>query len=161
MQKASNPQTHRRAISYIDRSRNYYAAHGYDRPYHWASYQTVPFQSPPPLAQARVGVVTTAFPVDVEFPKKAYCHGSDPVPNSMFTKDLSWDKDATHTDDVGSFVPLGALNTLVTQGRIGSVSDRFYGAPTEYSKRRTQADAEAILAWAREDDVDIMLLVPI
>lgn len=161
METPSNPQTHRRAVSYIDKSRNFYAAHGYDQPYQWASYQSVPFQSPPPLASARVGVVTTAFPVDLEFPKKAYCQASDPVPRSMFTKDLSWDKAATHTDDVGSFLPLSALNTLAAAGRIGSDSDRFYGAPTDYSTRRTKADADQILAWAREDDVDIMLLVPI
>jgi D-proline reductase (dithiol) PrdB len=161
MNEASTPQTHRRAISYIDRSRDYYAAHGYDKPYQWASYPTVPFHSPVALDKARVGVVTTAFPLDLEFPKKAYCGTSDPVPGAMFTKDLSWDKDATHTDDLGTFLPLKALNALVANGAIGSVSDHFYGVPTEYSKRRTLADAERVLTWAREDDVDVMLLVPL
>ncbi len=71
----------------------------------------------------------------------------------MFTKDLSWDKDATHTDDLGTFLPLKGLNALAAKGTIGSASDRFYGVPTEYSKRRTLADAERVLTWAREDDV--------
>lgn len=161
MTAANNPQTHRRAISYIDRSRNYYQAHGYDKPYRWASFPTVPFAEPPEMATATVGVVTTAAPIGTAGPRKAYAEPSTPIPKAMFTKDLSWDKDATHTDDLGTFLPLAALNTLVDEKRIGATSQRFYGVPTQYSHRRSLKDAERILTWATEDDVDVMLLVPL
>ena len=159
----NTPQTHRRVVSYIDKSREYYAAHGYEQPYRWASYDTVPFESwvGRDLSGARVGVVTTTYPLPFEEPKRVYAHPSDPVPDAMFTRDLSWDKDATHTDDVGTFLPLAALNRLAEDGVIGSVAPRFYGVPTDYSQRRTHADAEQIVAWAKQDAVDIMVLVPL
>ena len=162
---SDRPQTHRRVVSYIDKSREYYAAHGYERPYQWASYDEVPFvkwsTKDLDLSKATVGVVTTTFPAVFTAPKKVYAQASAPIPDAMFTKDLSWDKDATHTDDVGTFLPLAALNALADEGVIGKVSERFYGVPTEYSQRRTHADAEEIIAWAKEDGVDAMVLVPL
>lgn len=163
-EEVNDPQTHRQVVSYIDKSREYYAAHGYDKAYRWASYDQVPFSDWPgnrELSQARVGVVTTTFPVGFTAPKRVYAAASAPIPTEMFTRDLSWDKAATHTDDVGSFLPLAALGELVDQGVIGSLSDRFYGVPTEYSQRRTRANADQILEWAGEDGVDVMLLVPL
>lgn len=162
---SDHPQTHRRVVSYIDKSREFYAAHGYGKPYAWASYDEVPFRHwdevGKPLSEARVGVVTTTFPAVFTAPKKVYAQRCDPIPDAMFTKDLSWDKQATHTDDVGSFLPLAVLNELAAEGAIGSVAERFYGVPTEYSQRRTHADAAEIVAWAREDSVDAMVLVPL
>jgi hypothetical protein len=77
----------------------------------------------------------------------------------MFTADLSWDKDATHTDDVETFLPLNRLAEYAVAGRIGSASPRFYGVPTDYSQGRTSLrDAPQILAWCREDGVDAILL---
>lgn len=155
-------ESHRRTVSYIDKSREYYAAHGYEKPYMWASFPTVPFTGPRlELGDAKVGVVTTTFPVGTSMPKRAYAQASDPIPDAMFTADLSWDKDATHTNDVGTFLPLAALNIAAQSGLIGSVAPRFYGVPTEYSQRRSRADAEQVLQWATEDRVDVMLLVPL
>ena len=162
---SDRPQTHRRIVSYIDKSREFYAAHGYDRPYQWASYDRVPFTKwsalGKELPEATIGVVTTTFPTDFTAPKRVYAQASEPTPEAMFTKDLSWDKDATHTNDVGTFLPLDALNALADDGVIGKVSDRFYGVPTEYSQRRTHADAQDIVQWAKEDGVDAMILVPL
>ena len=159
----SIPRTHRRTVSYIDKSREYYAAQGYERPYEWASYPTVPFVPWASwgldLANAKVGVVTTSFPVGAPMPKQVYAQASSPIPEGMFTNDLSWDKTATHTDDVGSFLPLGALDKLGADGVIGSVSARFYGVPTEYSKRRTAEAATRVVEWASADGVDAMVLV--
>jgi hypothetical protein len=56
---------------------------------------------------------------------------------------------------------LDALNSLADDGVIGSVSERFYGVPTEYSQSRTHADAQEIVAWAKQDGVDAMILVPL
>ena len=162
---SDRPQTHRRIVSYIDKSREYYAAHGYDRPYQWASYIDVPFvkwsETGLDLADATVGIVTTAFPAVFTAPKQVYSQASATVPDEMFTKDLSWDTDATHTNDVGSFLPLNALHTLTASGQVGRVSERFYGVPTEYSQRRTHDDAAQIVDLAKQDEVAVMVLVPL
>ena len=53
--------SHRSHVSYIDKSREYYSAAGYDRPYRWAHYEDVPFSRlTKPLSRSRIGVVTTA-----------------------------------------------------------------------------------------------------
>jgi hypothetical protein len=170
----SHQGVHRHAVSYIDKSREFYAAHGYEAAYRWATNDDAPFTPlTKPLSDCRVAVVTTAYlerpadpapeatPVLVEATKEPYAAASDPGPQSMFTEDLSWDKEATHTDDVETFLPLNALRHQVEAGRIASVSPRFYGVPTEYSQRRTKADSEIITEWIRADEVDLMVLVPL
>ncbi|MGE0731861.1 MAG: hypothetical protein AB7O92_27985 [Acidimicrobiia bacterium] len=159
---------YRSFVSYIDKSREFYGAHGYERPYQWAYHADTPPFAPLPglLATLRLGVVTTTFPPlpsgQERPPKQAYAAPVDPPPTAMFTEDLSWDKDATHTDDPESFLPLARLGEQVAAGRLGSLSPRFYGVPTEYSQRRTlTVDAPAILDLLREDGVDVALLVPL
>ena len=91
--------------------------------------------------------------------KEPYAEPSDPPPTRLFTDDLGWDKEATHTDDVDSFLPVNRLAEYAANGRIGSVSPRFYGVPTDYSQDRTlQRYAPQILEWCREDGVDAVLL---
>ena len=155
-------ETHRRPVSYIDKSRDYYAAHGYEKSYRWASYREVPFTGPTAdLSNATVGVVTTTSQVGIALPNKVYAQAADPIPDAMFTADLAWDKDATHTNDVGTYLPLAALNRAASEGVLRADAPRFYGVPTEYSQRRTHADAEQILEWAQEDGIDVVLLVPL
>lgn len=156
-------------MSYIDKSREYYEAHGYEQPYRWAAFEDVPFAPlRVPLGDANVAVVTTSFlhHHDSEFGapatgKQVYAHAVGDAPSRMFTDDLSWDKQETHTDDTESFLPLGSLARLRDQGRIGRLNDRFFGVPTEYSQRKTGLDAEQIAAWCAEDGVDVAVLVPL
>ena len=55
---------YRSFISYIDRTREFYAAQGYERPYCWAQFDDAPFTPlPGPLSELRVTLVTTASPV--------------------------------------------------------------------------------------------------
>jgi hypothetical protein len=166
-----SPITHRSFVSYIDRTREYYAAQGYEKPYRWAHYTAVPFAKlARPLAEARVTVVTTASPFIGQDAKEGVLRGAKEVwsgetaatPERLYTDDLAWDKESTHTNDVESFVPLSPLRALVSEGRIGSLAPRFHGVPTDYSQRRTlEGDAPEILARCREDGVDIALLVPL
>ena len=52
---------YRSFVSYMDRSREYYAAQGYSRPYAWAHHDDVPFTPlGKTLSACRVGLVTTA-----------------------------------------------------------------------------------------------------
>lgn len=157
---------HRVAISYIDRSRRYYAAKGYARPYRWVTNDSAPFQKPRrPLAASRLAVVTTTFPVEFHDgsrpPKSVRAFAAHPPPEQMYTDDLFWHKAATTTDDVESFLPLRTLAGFVADGRLGSLNDRFFSVPTTYSRRSTQADAETIAAWCDEDGVDLVMLIPL
>lgn len=159
---------YRTFVSYIDKSRRFYAAHGYEHPYRWFhDAATPPFAAlPAPLASLRLGVVTTSYPPlpagETRPPKEPYAAPCDPPPTAMFTEDLSWDKDATHTGDPETFLPLARLREQAEAGRVGSLSPRFYGVPTDYSQRRTiELDAPAILEHLRADDVDCALLVPL
>jgi hypothetical protein len=159
---------HRIFVSYIDKSREYYLAQGYTNPYRWAHNEDSPFTPlKKPLAKSKLGLITTASVLegDVEpepfsMPKVVFAAPVEPPPASLYTDHRSWDKDATHTDDLDSFAPIHRLQEAVAAGRVGSLSPRFYGAPTEYSQRKTnELDAPQILRMCREDGVDAAILV--
>ena len=159
---------HRVFVSYIDKSREYYLAQGYSNPYRWAYRQDVPFTPlQTPLGEARIGLVTTASVVATDsdpepwsIPSLVYSATVDPPPWRLYTMHRSWDKEATHTDDLDSFAPIHRLQEAATAGHIGSLSPRFYGVPTEYSQRKTnEVDAPQVLSLCREDGVDAAILV--
>jgi hypothetical protein len=155
-------------VSYIDKSREYYLASGYNNPYRWAGHRDVPFaRLQTPLSECRVGLVTTASVVDGDpepfsVPRVVFSAPVEPVPERLYTEHRFWDKEATHTNDVESFAPIRRLQEAAAAGRIGSLSPRFYGVPTEYSQRKTiEVDAPEVLRLMREDGVDVALLVPL
>lgn len=166
---------YRRFVSYIDKSREFYAAQGYERPYRWARHDDAPFTAlAKPLAECCVGVVTTAMLIEGWGPgdpipdpetlpvPSTYAAPANPPPARLYTWHRSWDKVATHTEDLDTFFPIHRLQELAAAGRVGAVSPRFYGAPTEYSQRRTrEIDAPEILRLMREDGVDAAVLVPL
>jgi hypothetical protein len=155
-------------VSYIDRSREYYSAQGYKKPYAWPHYDDVPFTPLcKPLSECRVGLVTTAGkpksagPMEtMMYVRQLYAEPAIPPPTSRYTDDLFWDKKATHTEDVDSFLPVNRLAEYAQNGRIGSVSPRFYGVPTDYSQARTmELYGPQILTWCREDCLDAVILL--
>lgn len=157
---------HRVALSYIDRSRRFYAAQGYEQPYRWVTNESAPFHEPrEAVAASRLAVVTTSFPIGnhegSRRPKTVLAVSADPPPEAMYTDDLFWHKAATNTDDIESFLPLRTLSGFVEGGRLGSLNDRFFSVPTTYSHRSVRADAETIADWCGEDEVDLVLLVPL
>ena len=163
-------QTHRSFVSYIDRTREYYAAQGYLNAYAWPRHDDVPFTPlQKPLSECRVGLVTTAGKPQTRVKTDAlglglelrdlYAEPANPPPTYLFTDDLGWDKEATHTEDIDSFLPVNRLSEYVTDGRVGSLSPRFYGVPPDHSQSRTsERYAPRILEWCREDGVDAALL---
>lgn len=163
--------TQRTAVSYIDRTREYYAAQGYDRPYAWARHLDAPFaRLEKPLSECRVAVVTTASPWTAGLPADGVPRSGQRVwsgptaepPEKLYTGDRAWDREATHTDDVESFLPLASLKAHAEAGRIAGLAQRFHGVPTDYSQRNTlEKDAPEILERCREDSADIALLVPL
>ena len=54
-------------VEYMDRTRRYYQAQGFERPYVWAHYQEVPFTPlAEPLAASTLTVITTSALYDRE-----------------------------------------------------------------------------------------------
>lgn len=161
----------RSTVSYIDRTREYYAAQGYGKPYRWARFGDVPFaRLERPLSQCQVALVTTASEWKGQEVRDGVLRGGKQVwsgsvaspPERLFTDDLSWDKQATHTKDVESFLPIRRLEAYAAEGRIGGLAPRFHGVPTDYSQRRTlEQDAPEILRRCRDDAADVALLVPL
>ncbi len=157
--------SHAYDVPYMLRTRDYYRAQGYDRDYAWAHFEQAPFQHlARPVSASTLAIITTAMP-DTEAgrsERKVYASPSFPVPESMYTDELSWDKQATHTNDVNSFLPLRQMQQLVEEGKLGRVAARFHSAPTEYSQRLTrEIHAPEILRRCQEDQADIALLVPL
>lgn len=152
-------------VAYIEKTRRYYEAQGFDKFYQYAAHDDSPFCAiKKPLSESRVGLVTTASTyhrADLE-PRKVNAGLMSTIPEQLFTDDLSWDKEATHTNDVNSFCPIKSLQTLVDRGVIGSLAEHYLCAPTEYSQRATiEHDAPKILSLMQEDEVDVALLVPL
>ncbi len=152
-------------VPYMRRTRDYYRAQRYEKDYEWACHDEAPFMPlPKPLRECRLGLITTAMPDTAEGREKRRVHASmsTPTPHSMYTDELSWHKTVTHTRDLGSFLPLDHLRDMARSGVFGSLSERFYSVPTEYSKGNTRnKDAPAVLALCREDQLDVAMLVPL
>jgi hypothetical protein len=169
---ASNvDRTRRTFVSYMDRTREFYLAQGYENPYRWAYFDEVPFaRLSAALSECRLALITTASSYQEErtseaglpLPKEVFSGPTDTPPARLYTEDLAWDKEATHMEDLDSFFPIHRLRELVEAGRIGGLTARYHGAPTEYSQRRTmEKDAPEILRRCREDGADVALLVPL
>lgn len=160
---------YRTLTSYIDRTREYYRALGYDKPYRWASFEDVPFaELKKPVSESRLALITTASPWTLQDTRalrgdrEVWSGSTIEPPKRLFTNHLSWDKENTHTNDLASFVPIKRMQEHVAKGQLGSLAPRFHGVPTDYSQRATiERDAPAILERCREDQVDIALLVPL
>ena len=162
-------------MPYLERIRNYYQILGYGAPYEWAQHDDVPFASPQkPLSEMRIGIVTTAAPFQPGkgdqgprapyngAPKffQVYADAIDPFPDLRIAH-IAIDRAHTTASDIASYFPLAALMKLAAAGYIGSVSPRFYGLPTNRSKRTTRdIDSKALLAFCQEDHVDAVVLVP-
>jgi hypothetical protein len=152
-------------IAYMERTRRYYRAQGFDSDYTWAHHTHSPFtRLAKPLSESRVTLVTTAVP-EPEIPKpvrRASSHLFTETPDKFDTDELSWDKDSTHTDDRQSYFPLEILETLVAEGMLGQLADHYHFVPTQYSQRATiEEDAPQIARACLEDGVDVAILIPI
>ncbi len=152
-------------VPYIERSRLYYEAQGFEHAYQYAHFDDTPFMPlGKTLADCTVGLVTTAstYPRASLEPRKIDSGSTTSPPDKLYTDDLSWDKAATHTDDINSFCPINPLTQLADAGVIGRLAPRFHCAATEYSQRTTmEKDAPEILRRLREDQVDVVVLVPL
>ena len=162
-------------IPYMRRTREYYAAIGYTTPYRWAHHVEAPFTPlRKPLREARLTIITTAAPYRADKgdqgPGAAYNGGAkfyEPYSgDTAQTHDLrishiGYDRIHTAATDSGTWFPLPALLRAVAADRVGAVTRRFHGAPTNRSHRVTvETDAPEILRRCQEDGADAAILVP-
>lgn len=161
-------------IPYMQRTREYYLALGFAA-YRWAHFAEAPFTPlAKPLAEARLALITTAAPyqpgVGDQGPGakynaaakfyKVYSDSTDSEPDLRIAH-VGYDRKHTAAEDPNTWFPLARLREAVKAGRIGALTSRFYGAPTNRSQRVTmETDAPEILRRCREDGADAALLVP-
>ena len=161
-------------IPYMQRTRDYYQALGF-APYRWAHFTEVPFTPlAKPLAQSRVALITTAAPYQpgagdqgpgAKYNAAAkfytvYSDSTETIPDLRISH-VGYDRIHTTARDPRTWLPLGRLHEFVKAGRIGALTPRFHGAPTNRSQRvTTETDAPELLRRCREDSADVALLVP-
>lgn len=151
-------------VGYMERTRRYYRALGYDRDYVWSHYDDVPFtRLTTPLQDARLALITTASPPGLTNRdargRKQVWFGSVTEPPEAFETEVAWDRESTHTDDPESYLPLTAATGLAADGVFTGLTTHFVGAPTKYSQRETLAvDAPQIRDRLQADRADGAIL---
>ena len=167
----------REPVAYIERTRDWYSALGYDTPYIWADNRAeeIPFAPlAKPLSAAHVSIITTAALYDPakgdQGPGAAYNGAAKffapyrhPISDSVETRisHIAYDRQHTSAQDQRTWFPLEALLAAQHAGRIQSTGGYFYGAPTNRSQRVTrEVDAPALLSMLADDAVDAAVLIP-
>ena len=161
-------------IPYMQRTRDYYLKLGFGA-YRWAHHEDVPFTPvTKPLAQMRLALITTAAPYQAGIGDQGpgakynaaakfytvYADSTDATPDLRISH-VGYDRKHTTAEDPNTWFPLARLHDAVKAGRLGALTPRFYGSPTNRSQRVTiERDAPALLQLCREDGADAALIVP-
>jgi hypothetical protein len=161
-------------IPYMQRTRDYYLTLGFAA-YRWAHFDEVPFTPlPKPLAQARVALITTAAPYQpgvgdqgpgAKYNAAAkfytvYSDTTEAIPDLRISH-VGYDRMHTTAEDPNTWLPLAQLQKAVKAGRIGALTPRLHGAPTNRSRRVTmETDAPELLRRCKDDGAEVAVLVP-
>jgi D-proline reductase (dithiol) PrdB len=161
-------------VPYMQRTRDWYLALGYDNPYRYAQFDDVPFQRlGKPLADCVLTLVTTAAPFQegkgpqgpgapMNAAVKFYVPytGDTARDHDLRISHVAIDRKHTSMEDSNCWFPLPLMRRFAAQGRF-RLAPRFHGAPTNRSQRHTmETDVPVIVQRCREDGVDAALLVP-
>jgi hypothetical protein len=158
----------------MQRTRDYYLKLGYPA-YRWAHFADVPFTAPAtPLARTRLALITTAAPYQpgagAQGPRApynaaakfytVYSESTETIPDLRISH-VGYDRVHTTAEDPNTWLPLPQLHQALKSGRIGALTPRLHGAPTNRSQRVTmETDAPELLRRCRDDGADAVLLVP-
>ena len=160
-------------IRYIERTHAWYDALGYGNPYQYARFDDVPF-SPlhKALSACRVSLMTTAAPYHADKGDQGAGAPYNAAAKffAVYSDDTARDHDlrvshvavdrAHLSDDANCWFPLPALRRAVASGRVGGLTARFHGLPTNRSQRHTLGvDAPEVLARCQADGADVAVLV--
>jgi len=162
-------------VRYIDRTRDDYLRQGYEEPYQWAHHETAPFTPlAKPLSECKVGLIGTSE-VAVRFDPETeedpiveddfrgiYAIPADMPTERFYSRTSSFDRNATHLDDVNAYYPVDRLREAVADGRVGGMPDRVYGAYNNYSQRKVLTqEAPKVLEYCQADGIDALIMVPV
>jgi len=162
-------------VPYMQRTRDWYLALGYNNPYRYAHFIEVPFTPlRKPLAESTVTLLTTAAPYQPDkgpqgpgAPYNAAAKFYAPYTldtsrsHDLRIAHVGIDRKHTSMQDSNSWFPLPMLHRFAQAGRIGRVARRAHGVPTNRSQRHTmQTDIPVIVQRCKADGVDAALLVP-
>lgn len=165
---------HDQPVLYMQRTRKWYLALGYDNPYRWAHYADVPFQPlRKPLAQSAVTLITTAAPYQPDKgdqgPGASYntaakfydvYSGRSADDPDLRISHVNIDRQHTSMRDSRAWFPLQALREYAEAGRVGRLTTHFHGLPTNRSQRQTiEVDCAELLARCQSDGADAAILV--
>ncbi len=161
-------------VPYMQRTREWYLALGFDNPYVWSHNVDVPFQPLiKPLRDMRLALITTAAPYQpdkgAQGPGAAYnaaakfydvYSGDVRQDHDLRISHVAIDRDHTSMEDSRTWFPLDALRRA--EGNLfKSLADRFHGAPTNRSQRHTiEVDCPEILQRCQQDGAEAAILVP-
>ncbi len=161
-------------VRYIEKTHAWYDALGYGNPYRYAHCADVPFAPlEKPLAACRIALLTTAAPYQPDKGDQsakapynaaakfyAVWSGDTAVDHDLRVSHVGVDR-AELQDDPNCWFPLPALRRAVAAGRIGALTARFHGIPTNRSQRHTiETDAPEAVRRCHEDGADAAILVP-
>ena len=168
-------QPHDMPVPYMHRTRTYYQALGYERPYRWAQFAEVPFAPlSKPLSESRMVLISTAAPYDPEKGDqgpwapynsaakfyRVYQLPAEPAPDLRISH-VGIDRKHTSQTDARAWLPLAQLQRAEAEGRIGSLVRFVFGAPTNRSHRVTvDQDAPELLDRLREEGAEAAILAP-
>ena len=158
----------------MQRLKDYYLALGYGNPYRWAQYTDVPLTKlHQPLSDTKIGLVVTSalfqtgkgdqgpnapYNAAAKF-YRVYAGSIEGNPDVRISH-LGYDRNYTTATDFNTYFPLNQLKNAAEEGRIGSLSPRFYGTPTNRSQVTTiEQDCSDVLANLREDGAEAVILV--
>jgi D-proline reductase (dithiol) PrdB len=163
-------------IPYRERIGTYYQTLGYGAPYRWAHFAEAPFAPlQKPLSESRIGLITTAAPFQPDKgdqgPAAVYnggakfyrvYSGDTADDHDLRISHIGYDRMHTTATDSNGWFPLPLLREAAKSGRIGELTPRFHGAPTNRSQRVTlEQDCPDLLARVREDRADAVILVAV
>jgi D-proline reductase (dithiol) PrdB len=161
-------------VRYIERTREYYRAQGYEKPYQWATHDDAPFTPlKKPLAKSRLALISTSeisvkswddqrTPLEKGEVGNVYAVPTNTPIEDLYSHSRSFDKHATTLEDVNAYFPVTRLKELAAEGRIGSFAPTAYGLYNAYSQRKTcEVDLPELLRRCQDAEIDVALLTPV
>jgi len=143
-------------VRYIERTRDYYRALGYQNDYVWARFRrcSLRLSCPAALPATRIGLVTTASPPsldnrDARGVRHVWSGTVAPPPPKLFTDNVAWDKEVHATPTIArASCRSKRCRKLVGHGVIGGLRARTSMACRRNTAHRKtlEQDAPHVLA---------------
>lgn len=91
-----------------------------------------------------------------------YSIPADMPTERFYSRTASFDRNATHLDDVNAYYPIDRMREAIAGGRVGSMPNRVYGAYNNYSQRKVLTqEAPKILEYCRKDGIEALIMAPV